>query len=575
MNAKRTCTAIMAALLAACMLAACSGSPPATATESGAASATSATASQAAAAEPGASSSSAASGAPAGQAAPEGDAAAATAEFAYPADTDVTLRYWVILNSGVAAVAESVNELPFTEEEYKRTGIKIQYEHPPLGQELDMFNLMLASDDLPDMINAGGPINWSTISGGPDKMIDDGFIADLGELMEHAPNFQKLLDEDADVDRMVRTGGGRLYIFPNLKLDPILTVFYGPMVRGDWLEELDIPAPETMDDWHEMLVKFRDEKGAEAPLCYTGKIHDANGIFIGAYGVKNDFFLDGGTIKFGALEPGYKEFLEEYGKWYAEGLIEPNLPSIDGKAVDAIVLNDKAGATVGFNGSTLGRYLTAKAEEDPSFSLIPVRNPSLVRGTKAEFGQQDLPFSGANSVAISANSEHKELAMRFLDYAFSTEGNLFYNFGTEGESYTLVNGEPVYTDLILKNDEGLSISYALAKYTHSAYEGPYPMDVRYFPQIYVMPPQVEALTVWADHNGGAHLIPKFAMTPEESDEYATLWTDIKPYVDEMLLKFIMGVEPVSNYEAFVDMLNSMGIQRAIEIQQAGYDRYMS
>jgi len=35
----------------------------------------------------------------------------------------------------------------------------------------------------------------------------------------------------------------------------------------------------------------------------------------------------------------------------------------------------------------------------------------------------------------------------------------------------------------------------------------------------------------------------------------------------------MGVEPMSNYEAFVEKIKSMNIDRAIEIYQAAVDRY--
>ena len=59
--------------------------------------------------------------------------------------------------------------------------------------------------------------------------------------------------------------------------------------------------------------------------------------------------------------------------------------------------------------------------------------------------------------------EDIELAMRVLDYAYSEEGYMYYNFGTEGETYTLdEEGKPVYTDLIMKDPDG--INNALDKY---------------------------------------------------------------------------------------------------------------
>jgi putative aldouronate transport system substrate-binding protein len=50
--------------------------------------------------------------------------------------------------------------------------------------------------------------------------------------------------------------------------------------------------------------------------------------------------------------------------------------------------------------------------------------------------------------------------------------------------------------------------------------------------------------------------------------------DVSAYANEMKLKFIVGAEPLSNYESYIQRLNSMKFQRAKAIQQAGYDRLM-
>ncbi len=51
-------------------------------------------------------------------------------------------------------------------------------------------------------------------------------------------------------------------------------------------------------------------------------------------------------------------------------------------------------------------------------------------------------------------------------------------------------------------------------------------------------------------------------------------TDIQTYVSEMVIKFIMGIEPLNKYGEFVDTLNNkMGVPQGIEIYQKAYDRY--
>ena len=52
-----------------------------------------------------------------------------------------------------------------------------------------------------------------------------------------------------------------------------------------------------------------------------------------------------------------------------------------------------------------------------------------------------------------------------------------------------------------------------------------------------------------------------------------MMSDVNTYVEEMVVKFITGQEPVSNLGAFQSRLQQMGIERAIEIKQAGMERY--
>lgn len=53
------------------------------------------------------------------------------------------------------------------------------------------------------------------------------------------------------------------------------------------------------------------------------------------------------------------------------------------------------------------------------------------------------------STAISAECSDVELAAKFMDYFYSDEGRLFANFGIEGVTYNMVNGEPKLTDMVL------------------------------------------------------------------------------------------------------------------------------
>lgn len=496
-----------------------------------------------------------------------------TGPISYPIETDQELTYWVTLNATVSATAATLNDTPFAKQLNEETGINVKYIHPTQGQEAESFNLLIASGNVPDII----AWSWYGFAGGPDKAIEDKHIIRLNEILDgYAPNLRSILDANPQVDKMVKTDKGNYYNFPVLKLDDKLTVFYGPVVRKDWLDELGLSEPETIDDWHTVLTAFKEQKGASAPFSAVNLLNGIknNGAFVGAFGTIANYYVDNGQIKYGPLDdPEFKEFLTVFHQWYEEGLIDQNISTIDNNALDAKILNGDTGATICFNSSGLGKWLTAK-KDDPSFNLVAVKYPSLKAGERSEFGQKDLPYNISSfNAAISAKSQNQELAARFLDYGYSPEGQMLFNFGIEGESYVMENGEPKYTDLIMNNPDGLPIANALGKYAHSSYEGPFSADVRYFDQYLPFEQQKEALEKWPDTNMAAHLVPRITPTEEESDEMQKIESDMNAYVDEMLLKFIMGTEPLSNYDQFIATIKEMGVERAKEIKQQALERY--
>ena len=62
-------------------------------------------------------------------------------------------------------------------------------------------------------------------------------------------------------------------------------------------------------------------------------------------------------------------------------------------------------------------------------------------------------------------------------------------------------------------------------------------------------------------------------TAEESEEYSTIMNEVETYRDEMTNKFILGTESLDNFDQYVETLNSLGLQRAIEIEDAALERY--
>ncbi|MDP4181019.1 MAG: extracellular solute-binding protein [Bacillota bacterium] len=496
----------------------------------------------------------------------------------YPIKSDVTLKYWMILHNNVQQVAKNFGELPLAKRLEEKTGIKVKYIHPPKGQEKQALSVLIASGTLPDIIE----YNWWKYPGGPNNAIDTGVIQPLDKLVDNdAPNLKKILKDRPDMDKMVKTDDGHYYVFPFLRPDDELLTTFGPVVRKDWLDELNIGIPETLDDWYNMLTAFKEKKKATAPMTATTKLDDDRNtnfsefikLFAGATNSYQDFYIDNNQVKFGPMEPNRKNFFETMAKWYKEKLIDQNFAQTDNKGQDSNMLSGKSGATVCSGGSGLGKWLTAMKSKDPKFNLVPVPYPAAKKGETPMFGVRSLEYSGPGSAAISAKSKNADIAARYLDYMYSEEGHMLMNFGFENETYKLVDNEPVYTDFVMNNPEKKSSTEVMSKYMRGHTNGAFVQDKRYIEQYYALPQQKEAFDLWAKNDQKKYRMLPITPNVDESSELSTIVNNVNSYVDEMTIRFITGQDPISKFDDYVAQLKKLKIDRALEIYQAALDRY--
>lgn len=488
----------------------------------------------------------------------------------YPIQTDATLSYWLALNSNVSSVSEDLGKTPFAQELEKQTGVHVKFIHPPLGQELDQLNILLASENLPDIIEN----NWYDFAGGPIKALQDDFIIDLTDVIaKDSPNLVKYLEEHPEVNKMVKTDDSRYYVYPFIRDDEKLLIMLGIVVRQDWLDELGLDMPETIDEWHTVLTAFKEKKGAQAPLSYQPNMLTFGG-FIGAYGILKGFTVEDGKVIYGPADPRYKEFLTTFAQWYKEGLIDTDIANVDSKAQDATVLNGRTGVTYGYAGSGLGRWSQAIQEKDPKAKLVSAPNVAAKKGETPKIGYKDMQYSPQGGAAITTSCKNVSLAARFLDYGYSEEGRKLFNFGIEGESYNMVDGYPTYTDKIMNNPDGLSIGSAMGQYCRANYHGPFIQAKEYVEQYYTTQEQKDALVVWGNSEAEKYNLPKIIFTPEESSEVANILNNITTYVDEKTVRYIIGLEDLSTFDSYIEELKNFGLDRMLELYQGAYERYL-
>lgn len=489
----------------------------------------------------------------------------------------VKLKLWHPLNPNAQAVVQSLSDVAMVKEWEKKTNVKFDFEHPT-GTGADaqqQFGVMVASNVLPDLI----VWNMSNFQGGPAKLFQDGTIIKLNDLIDqHAPNLKKILEEYPLIAKQIKADNGDIYVFPNLKVGDHgkYKTFSGQMIRKDWLDELGLQLPETIDEWEIVLKTIKEKKGV---IPYTSEKDMLLGSkssmdFIGAYGIGKDFYLNGDKIEYGPLQPAFKDYLARMQKWYKEGLIDPDYASNDNKAKEAKITSGKAAATFGYIGGSMGAWLPSLQQADPKAMLSAAQYPVMNKGDEPKFTETGWDYGNTGAVITSAN-KNPEATIKALDYLFSEEGAMLKNFGIDGTTYTLVDGQPKFTDLIMKNPDGLPIGQAMAKNFIANYPFPGPDDDRYNDQYYSLDAQKEAVKAYAKFakNSASVLIPPVSLTPEEASEFSKIMTDVDTYRSEIVTKLIMGTSSLDSFDKAIEQFKKMGIERAIEIQQAAFDRF--
>lgn len=483
-----------------------------------------------------------------------------------------TLTYWTELNSGVSSSLQSLGDVEMFRELEKRSGIHIDFIHPPTGQATEQFSLMIASREFPDMI----AYNWVSYPGGPDKAINDNVIVALNDYVDSdAPNFKSWVTQDMYA-KASKTDSGKYFGFPAINLGNA-RVFGGFCLRGDWLKELNLSVPETIEEWDTVLRAFKEKKGATAALTSNvGFLTAQNGLNSG-FDVGNRVYVDGGKVKYGPAEPEYKDFLTQLHAWYADGILDNDYPTNNPSIMDAKITSGESGAKFCYIGGDISRYMKLMEEKDPNYELVAAPYPSVEKGKAPRFMISEYDVQ-APFLAITTACADVKTAVKWVDYFYSEEGRMLVNFGIEGDTYNMVDGKPVYTDKILHNPEGYSINEAMCRNFQASYPTTgLKQDENYLTQYYQYPQQINAFQLWAKdvESGSKTKIPQITPLLEESEEMATLGTEIITYTEEMILKFVQGTEPLSNYDAFVDGLKRLNLDRYLELQQTAYDRYLA
>lgn len=495
-----------------------------------------------------------------------------------------TLSYWYPWAGSMAELAD-FNDSYFFQWYEEKTNVHIDFIVPAAGTETDAFQLLFASDDMPDMLHVFPGQSAYNYRAGQDAAIEDGYFLDMVEYLDYAPNYKSWLDNNEVFRKAAYSDTGKLYGLMNIWSDMEPGVVYadwGPSIRKDFLDKVGMDVPTTYSEWETVLTAFRDELGIQAPF-YTSKYGIDTGEFMAGYDTAPYFYQRDGKVQYGPLDDQYRDYLTMLHDWWEKGLLDKDFATRTSSGTTAdndMMLNDKVGSLMD-HGTRLGDAYISRGATNPDLCMVAAPQPTKDKDdpTYVEPNWRDASY--ANMVSdgtdlISADCENIELATRWLDGFFAVDVALNANYGTEEYEGTVWHyddststGRLIDYDYRFANPDGMSSGTVLVQFSMKnppiRYEG---MQSETGPD-----ERKDGYMTWKKYGCDNFLPHRMTMTSDEGAEYATKYTDIETYVQECNVKFIMGQLSLDDYDSYRETLKSMGIEDCIALQQAALDRY--
>jgi putative aldouronate transport system substrate-binding protein len=499
-------------------------------------------------------------------------------------DTPTTLTMFYTQPPALAAIEDSPNDMSYLYQKFEEiTNVHIEFQMVSMMDATTNFTLMIASGDYCDIINDA--LNYYDTS---DQAYEDGVALDLLEYEEYVPNFMSLLDEYPDIGTELLTLDEHILNMPRVDMPIGQVADSGLLIRQDWLDDLGLEVPQTYDEMHDVLVAFKSAYNITDPYVMPYQVLSPWGLMAGGYGITatadaNNFYvnLETGTVELATISDAYYDYLSMFRDWYAEGIINPDFTSqMTNLPDESIISNEQTG--IWFSDlSYIKTYQELLASVNPDAELSLMSDPG-VDAERSGYIESTTSVAGSGGFSVTECCDDPELAFLWCDMWYDPDLTQFINYGYEGVTFDYdENGDPVIGGCIVDNDLGLP-SLKMANGVYLCTSGGFIYDTHKYDLEYT-DLQLEAYTVWLNEADDPSTvttsgIPSGAkMNVSEADAVSAVMSDITTHVAEMALKFVTGATELNEqtYAQYVQDIENMNLQEALDAEQSAYDRYLS
>ena len=407
------------------------------------------------------------------------------------------------------------------------------------------------------------------------ELVENDLVEDLTEVFEKCTSSRIKEMYESYGDALLNSGkfNGRLMAVPETVID------HGPnllWLRKDWMEELGLEEPETLEDAFEIIDAFvQNRMGTEDGETPVGLACDTNlvGTTSSSYSVDPVFDSFGanpqrwisqdGEIVYGSLTEETKEALDYLHKLYDRRILDRNFALRAPNNLRDLVVNGKCGAFFGL-WWTPNNPLMESYEKNSEADWEPYYLQELADKNVYE------SFRDNKYVVVRKGYEHPEIVMKIISVLFDYT-RYEAEDAREVNEYFALNVDPTARPLVINVDYN-EATYQATENIEAALNGNYPegnltaIEQSYYQACssYLSGNDYTAED-WAAYKSRISavglLVDKYytpAVRSYLDDAGGEIPQSLRQFETRTFIQIIMGEKPVSYFETFVEQWYQQG-----------------
>ena len=432
----------------------------------------------------------------------------------------------------------------------------------------EALSLLLASGIIPDIVGS------SRLKDVANQFGPRGAFLPLNDLIDkHAPYIKAFFDERPKIRQSITAGDNNIYYIPDLPDGKLARAYW---LRTDWLDALDLEIPTTVQEFEAVLRAFRNQdpngNGLKDEIPFFARHWQEFIRLVTLFGGRStgsgeyhDFMVVDKEIQHPYAQEGYRDGIHHLARWYADGLVDPEIFTRGVSTREELLGSNLGGATHDWFAST--STFNDLSDEIDEFEFRAIAPPANVNGVRFEENRRAQVRS--DGWAIGGMNENPIETIKYFDFWFSPKGRRLANFGIEGEQYDVIDGEAVFRpDFLAKgpvNDELYKIG---AQLTARGFIQDYRYEEQWLNEF--------AKEGIALYEKGDYLIDDFLgvqFNEQEKTVYSKYWSPIRTYMLRQQKAWILGESDVlEDWHNYLTKLDDMGLERVRGVMQSAYGR---